>query len=185
MLAPMVGSRDCSGDGGTDTGHSHFENPENFSRPDDSMSEYFNLNNLNNIIEDNFVTSEDDDDDDDFGGLYFPRLNKFNTIDYKYYTIDKYNSFCSNMHNKSASLKIIHFNIVGLNNNFDNLMLYLNTLQFHFDIICLSETHVNTKKYNQNQYTMEGYDNCYVASNISYALMGVVLSMLDVAWVPP
>ena len=124
-----------------------------------------NYKNLNDIIDDNDVLI---DDHENFGGLDFPRLNNFDADKFEYYTIDKYNTLCSTLPNTNKALKIIHLNIRGLEKNFDNLLLYLNSLDNTFDIICLSETHILDINYAKNRYILEGYDTFYVSSYIKY-----------------
>ena len=54
-------------------------------------------------------------------------------------------------------LKVVHFNIRGIEKNFDNLILYLNSLNHSFDVICLSEIHITNVNHVKNRFTMEGY----------------------------
>ena len=66
------------------------------------------------------------------------------------------------------SLKIVHFNINGLDANFDNLITYLDTIDHSFDIIALSECHLHKSKNVDNRFKINGYDNYFVYSNIRY-----------------
>ena len=75
----------------------------------------------------------------------FPRLNKFNQDTFDYYTAEKFNKLLQSNKYTNNSLKIIHLNILGLEAHYDDLILFLTTLDMSFDIITLSECHLSNK----------------------------------------
>ena len=114
--------------------------------------------------------SDHEESEDGFNDRYdFPRLNNFNPESFDYYTAEKFNNLI-NKQNHNGSLKIVHFNIRGLELHFDDLLLFLNTLSTSFDIITLSECHlrINNPYLNNNRFSIDGYDNFFVFSNIKY-----------------
>ena len=100
----------------------------------------------------------------------FPRLNKFNHDAFDYYTAEKFNKLLQCNKYTNNSLKIIHLNIRGLEAHYDDLLLFLNTLDTSFDIITLSECHFSSKNtyLNNRRFSIDGYDNFFVFSSISY-----------------
>ena len=106
---------------------------------------------------------EDDDICQDF-----PRFNKPDSANFDYYSIEKFNSMCKDKSSLNNSLKIIHLNIRGLDKNFDNFITYLNTLDQSFDVITLSECHLQVNANCDNRFKIEGYDNFFVYSNIKF-----------------
>ena len=71
-------------------------------------------------------------------------LGYTNKTNCNYYNINDFNSELSNLDDKSFS--IFHTNISSLNANFDNLDLLLTDINFSFDVIALSETHIPKSK---------------------------------------
>ena len=68
-----------------------------------------------------------------------------NCSDYKYYTTIDFNEMYANKYtlDKNSDLKIINLNIRGIERNYDNLVNYLSTIKTQFDVICLTECHIN------------------------------------------
>ena len=59
----------------------------------------------------------------------------------------------------TAPVKVCHFNVRGIDRNYDNILLYLKSLDDPFDVICLSECHIlQGKSEIDNRYDMTGYD---------------------------
>ncbi len=88
-----------------------------------------------------------------------PRLSTDNIEKFQYYSVDKFNDKFNNSSNQFSTLNI---NIRVIDCNFDNLVLYLNTLSVTFDFIVLTECHLyDNKIYSQdlhNQQPISGYD---------------------------
>ena len=134
----------------------------------DAQFDHDNLNfkNLNEIVNNGNEINDDYEKDNDFN-QDFPRLNNFDSGDFDYYTISKFNSLCSKLNN--SSLKVVHFNLRGINKNYDNLVVYLNSLDYSLDIICLSECHIKLGESDiDNRYNMIGYDKHIVYSSIKF-----------------
>ncbi len=104
----------------------------------------------------------------------FPRVNHLNIEEFQYYNVDKFNS---KFDNKAEQISALNVNIRGITCNFDNFILYLNTLSITFDVISLSECHIQKNDlYNRdihNEHHTPGYDKFYVLSSIKYG--GVIL----------
>ena len=116
---------------------------------------------------DSIVFSEENPSNERFD---FPRLNKFDPNNFDYYTAEKFNKFLQSNSNVHKSLKILHLNIRGLETHYQDLVLFLNTLNTSFDVITLSECHLrNSNTYlNRNRFTINGYNNFFVFSCIGY-----------------
>jgi exonuclease III len=147
----MVLHNPLLGEGG---GESEFQNTNNFCS-------------LNEIIKNGIVVDGeiDDDFDDDF-----PRLNAFDPGSFDYYTLSKLNTFYTKNHiDEVKALKVVHFNIRGLQSNFDNLVLYLNSIIHPFDFICLSECHLSEQGIDiTDRFNLIGYDKHVVYSSIKF-----------------
>lgn len=63
-------------------------------------------------------------------------------------------------------LKIIHCNISSIGKNFDNLCLFLSTLEVEFDVIILTETHIQ-ENIAHAPYTLKNYDLLYNKGNLN------------------
>ena len=97
------------------------------------------------ITEDNsFFYNENIDSD-------YNCLNSY-TANSSYYTLQQ---FIDNVH-KSKDLSIIHINRRSLNANFTDLKILLETLDFLFDVIGLTETWLNES--NADVFQLDGYD---------------------------
>jgi len=103
----------------------------------------------------------------------FPRLNHNNVDSFQYYTVDKFN----NIQSGTGQLAIININIRGISCNFDNFLGYLGTINCNFDVIVLTECHIQKDTVSptnlHNKYPIEGYDMFYIDSNIKFG--GVIL----------
>lgn len=131
-----------------------------------------NFENLNDIIESGTTTDELSPEDSDHVSYEpdFPNLNSLNSEEFDYYDINKLNSLYSDKHiSTNHALTVVHFNIRGLQSNFDNLVLYLSSLSQPFDFICLSETHIHTANADiDDRFNLDGYDKHFVSSSILY-----------------
>ena len=105
----------------------------------------------------------------------FPRSLHNNLDDFQYYTADKFKtSFNENI---QGQLSTININIRGLQCNYTNLIQYLKSLNFNFDVIILTECHIKIDELHDidihNQHPIDGYDKFYKKSCIKYG--GVVM----------
>ena len=100
----------------------------------------------------------------------FPRLNKFDPNTFDYYTAEKFNKLLQSQKYNNRSLKVLHLNIRGLEAHYQDMILFLNTLNTSFDVITLSECHLRKSNtyLNCNRFAINGYDNFFVFSNIGY-----------------
>ena len=91
----------------------------------------------------------------------YPRLENLNIEEFQYYPIQRFNT-CFNQNTVTESdLKLINLNVRGLNRNYDNIVTYLNSFLLKFDIIVLSECHLQVEHTTQdlhNKYPLEGYE---------------------------
>ena len=113
------------------------------------------------------------DDDDDFR-QDFPRLNNLKIDEFTYYTTDKFNKCI--IIDPALDLAALHINVRGLECNYDNFMMYLNSLSLTFDIMVLSECHIsNTGNYGNidSRLEIQGYNKFYSKSEIKFG--GVVM----------
>ena len=127
-------------------------------------------------------------DQSNFGGLDFDDVNLFSQddidcIDFNnnnivqntdqqcnYFNTTTIDNIYSNNLDRDNALKLIHLNVRGLSTNYNNLILYLNTLTLSFDIICLSEVHLQQGKtyLDTDRFHINGYKTYKVFSTISY-----------------
>ena len=142
-----------------------------------TLNMYTDVNNKENTFTDFYRQSAMIHDNDPMCRQDFPRLDNTGIDDFDYYTDVKFqDSFKYNKNN----LSIFNVNIRGISCNFDNLTMYLNSLNFTFDAIVLSECHIQKDLANvdlHNKYPITGYNLFYVKSNISYG--GVMVYILD------
>ncbi len=110
----------------------------------------------------------------DFDDKDFPRITHQNVEEFQYYNVEKFNG---KFKNNVEQISTLNINIRGVNCNFDNFILYLNSLSVTFDVISLSECHIpKNELYNRdikNEHHIPGYDEFYVLSSIKYG--GVIL----------
>ena len=95
--------------------------------------------------------------------------NNISQNNFKYYSTKDFNNEISNATTQS-DLKIININVRGLNCNYENLVTYLSTIEIQFDIICLSECHIQDDINNtdlHNYYPISGYNMFYSKSCIN------------------
>ena len=103
-----------------------------------------------------------------------PRFQQDHIEKFSYYTADKFKAeFSSNLRNLST----LSINIRGIECNYDNFMIYLAELNYDFDVIALTECHLQQNEvYNydlENTHTIQGYTKFYSRSKIKYG--GVIL----------
>ena len=67
-------------------------------------------------------------------------VNSIKNLDTPYYDTSKMNDILREL--KPGSFSILHVNIRSMNKNFDTFTHMLTKIDFHFKIICLSETMV-------------------------------------------
>ena len=93
----------------------------------------------------------------------FPRLNKFDPNAFDYYTAEKFNKLLQSQKYNNRSLKVLHLNIRGLEAHYQDMILFLNTLNTSFDVITLSECHLRKSNtyLNCNRFAINGYDNFF------------------------
>ena len=110
----------------------------------------------------------------------YPRNTNIGLENFKYFSAADFNkSFGENDH--SSDLKIYNQNIRGISCNFNNLVLYLTTLKQKFDIICLTECHLDNDILNtdlHNQFHIEGYTMFYVKSKIRFG--GIIMYVKNI-----
>ena len=94
---------------------------------------------------------------DSMGDNDLPRFQNNHIESFTYYTVDKFNN---EFKADNSNLSTISINIRGIDCNYDNLILYLTTLNYEFDIIALTECQLQLNEvYNydiENTHTMEG-----------------------------
>ena len=116
---------------------------------------------------------------EDLDSVEYPRLNNLNIDEFQYSTIQKFDSKIKE--SASNDLKVIHVNIVGIDKNFINLINFLNSFDNFFDIIVLSECHINNHDILlpdlHNTHIIQGYNKFYVRS--SRKLGGVIIYVRD------
>ena len=106
-----------------------------------------------------------------------PRHNNNENIEnFQYYDVNKFNENFGNTNDFKNDLKILNLNIRGLQKNYDNIIMYLNTITQQFDIMIMTEAHLQTDLANtnlHNKFPLEGFNMFYVKSKIKYG--GVVI----------
>ena len=104
----------------------------------------------------------------------FPRLLHNNIETFQYYSADKFNNCFVNNDSQISTLNV---NVRGINCNYDNFVMYLNSLKYNFDALILTECHIQADElYNadlHNMHPIDGYDKFYVKSSIKFG--GVVM----------
>ena len=94
-------------------------------------------NDLNKMINNNAFdlncTDDDHDEDIDDDNQVLP------TINCNYYTTDE---FVSNHFNSAKSFSVFHLNIHSINKHIEELRLFLQIIDFKFDIICITESKI-------------------------------------------
>ena len=115
----------------------------------------FNVFELND--DDSLVPIYDSDPD----LQYFNDLTQFNSLrNCDYYLEDSFiKKFCTN-NNENINLSLIHFNARSLSKNMNQWSSYLNSLNFKWNIIGVSETWLNND--NAHLYTFNGYSHYYL-----------------------
>ena len=102
----------------------------------------------------------------------YPRNTNLGLENFKYYTVGDFNNLHNNNNSEENSdLKIFNQNICGINCNYDKLVSYLATLKVEFDVICLTECHIEKDMLGTDiheKFPLKGYTMYYVNSNIRY-----------------
>ena len=130
----------------------------------------FNFSSLDDIVKSNTEIDGYDSDSDDYR-QDFPRFNNHSATaqKFEYYSVDKLNGLIKTIPNKLNALKICHFNLRGIEKNYNNIILYLKTINEPFDVICLSECHLLQGKSNiDDRFDITGYDKHVVYSTIKF-----------------
>ena len=106
----------------------------------------------------------------------FPRLHNTGIDDFEYFGNEKFRErFKYSVNN----LSILNFNIRGINKNYDNLLSFLNSLNYKFDAIILNECHIYKDINNidlHSSFPITGYKLFYIKSNIKYGGVMIYLS---------
>lgn len=129
---------------------------------------YLNLNGINDDSEPNRASDLINDD--------FPRYNNTKIEDFQYYTIDEFNNKFTVEEYAEKDLKLMNYNVRGINCNYDNLVTYLSAISIRPDILVLTECHITKDLSNNdltNKYKLEGYNLFFCKSIISYG--GVII----------
>ena len=102
-------------------------------------------------------------ENDDFYSNIDPDINHYNTFmsstSCEFYSSD---SFIDKFPNDSNNISVFHINIRSMNSNGDDLSSFLSSLEFKFDIICITETWFNDycfKDYFPNYNGFHSYRN--------------------------
>ena len=83
-------------------------------------------------------------------------------IDFKFYDIHDFHKRKANLTlNENNNLSILHTNIQSLNCNFDKLEILINSLDYHFDILALTETWNGLNRKNFSPGVLNDYQNYY------------------------
>ena len=109
----------------------------------------------------------------------FPRLINTCIDSFDYYSTEKFNSQQHSFTDKD--LKVININVRGISANYDNLTMWLNSIAIKFDMIILTECHIQSSlldsKMFEKMYPITGYNKFYVFSIIKYG--GVIIYVKD------
>jgi hypothetical protein len=105
------------------------------------------------------------DEDDRFNSyINDPDLQYFNDMTYlenvsncRYYTEDSFVKKCHDIGIDNACFSLIQFNIRSIPKNLTHFENYMDTLNYHFTIIGLSETWLNDS--NSQCYSLHGYNH--------------------------
>ena len=110
----------------------------------------------------------------EIGGPDFPRLLHNDMDEFQYYDVEKFNKLTNIT---ADGLSTININIRGIDCNYQNLTQYINSMRHKFDVIILTECHIQLdNNYNADlhqTHPIEGYRKFYVRSLIRYG--GVII----------
>ena len=70
----------------------------------------------------------------------------------------------------------MHLNIASLNKHFEDLYNLISLINFHFDIIGVSEHKINQANSNSNDYNIPGYNFCFDLTETSHGGTGFYIS---------
>ncbi len=119
-----------------------------------------NTDNIENMLFVPFELNDSDNDQEPFDDID-PDTNYFSQFRQLFNTKCKYhheNSF-QNTVTKNESLSFFHLNIRSARKNLNSLETYLNTIDYGFSIIGLTETWLNTN--NAENFNLKGYEHVY------------------------
>ena len=97
--------------------------------------------------------------------------NIVNNINSRYYTVEEFKTL-----NKKSNFNILHSNINGLENKFEEYHHFINSTNMNIDILCISETSQKENISLSSNISIDGYKNPF-ALVLSH-LGGVLLSTL-------
>ena len=127
------------------------------------FSEFYKEIHSNEIIDDDNIRPD------------FPRAMHENIDNFKYYTVDSFNSVI--LKEEKSKLSVLNINIRGIDCNFEKFISYLSTIEHDFDVLILTEAHLQVDpNYNfelHQMHVITGYDKFYCRSNIKFG--GVVM----------
>ena len=103
-----------------------------------------------------------------------PRHEQNHIESFSYFSTEK---FEKNIEYNALDLSILSINVRGIDCNYDNVIMYINSIKYSFDIIALTECHLQlNESYNvdlHNYQPIQGYDKFYTRSRIKYG--GVIM----------
>ena len=152
-------------------------NNDNASEPNVSGD----INNSSNFFSEFYRNVTNENDENEISGSAnhrhdFPRMKNSEIDQFKYHSTEQFNEAISVHKVSENDLKTINLNIRGLNQNYNNLTTYLSSLSTKFDIIILSECHLQKdevlKTALHNKFPLVGYNMFYTKSTLKYG--GVV-----------
>ena len=133
-----------------------------------------NADNFDNFYRQTVIPDENDNIDT-LTRPDYPRMITDAINDFKYYTVEKFNE--NFLIDYDDQISLININIRGITKNYDNFINYLNSINHKFDIMVLTECHIQknsmSNKKIDNRYPIEGYNMFYSESNIRFG--GVVI----------
>ena len=113
--------------------------------------------------------------DDDNTRPEFPRAMHDNIDNFKYHTVESFNTEIKT--EEKSKLSVLNINIRGIDCNFENFLNYISTIEHNFDVLILTEAHIQVDPhYNADlhqKHVISGYDKFYCRYNIKFG--GVVI----------
>ena len=119
------------------------------------------MSGFNNLIFNPFEINESIDTpltecDPDF--MFYSDTQYIQNTQCDYYIEDKFISKIASNDAYKQSLGFYHHNIRSLPKHYDELQIYINSLEYSFPFIGLGETRLDDNK--ENLYCLEGYEPC-------------------------
>ena len=111
----------------------------------------------------------------EFNNLSDQNKNQENVSDCKYYDLNEIKPL--NKLNDKSSLSLFHLNTCSLSKNFEDLEYLLDSTNFNFDVIAISETKITKNKVPINHIDLTNYSNehCPTESSAGGTLLYIVL----------